>query len=120
MSLLSFLFKSKKEMSEPKTKVVRIRKYFLTSHAQNRIVDPNRHLKKTDLVDNIYRKPLAIGKAKKDVVGRLSYKRVGRYASIYVNPINNNIVSVRRTGKEDGHKYNLKKRGRKYVKKGKR
>ena len=119
MSVLSYLFKSKKKMGEPKTKVVRIRKYLLTSHAQNRIVEPSRHLNKTDLVDNIYRKPIGFSKVEIDNLGRPSYQRVGRYASIYINPINMKITSIRRTGYSDAKIYNLKKRGRKYVKKSK-
>ncbi len=120
MSVLSYLFKSKKKMGKPKTKVVRIRKYLLTSHAQNRIAEPSRCLKKLDLVDNLYRKPLGISKIK-FICGKPSFRRVGRYCTVYINPINYNIASVRRIDNKDKRDFNLlrKKGSRKYVKKSK-
>lgn len=54
MSILSFLFKPKKEMAKHNTNNVRIGKYTITSHAQNRIAQPNRNLKKIDMVLNLY------------------------------------------------------------------
>lgn len=43
MSIVSFLFKSKKEMSKPNTKIVKVGKYKLASHRQNRIVDKTKN-----------------------------------------------------------------------------
>lgn len=54
MSIFSWLFKSKKQMANPNTKWVKIGKYKITSHAQNRIVDKSRNLSKTDLLVNLF------------------------------------------------------------------
>ena len=53
MSILSFLFKPKKEMAKENTKHVRIGKYEISSHAQNRTVDSSRNLKKKDIIINL-------------------------------------------------------------------
>ena len=46
MSILSWFLKSKKEMAKENTSRVRMGKYEVSSHAQNRIVEPSRKLKK--------------------------------------------------------------------------
>ncbi len=56
MSILSWLLKSKKEMAKPNTKRVRLGKYTVSSHAQNRVVDPKRNLKKSDMTTNLFGK----------------------------------------------------------------
>lgn len=117
MSLIGFLLKSKKSMAKPDTRHIKVGKYNITSHAQNRIVDPSRNLKKTDLVDNLFCDPLGISEIKADINGDVSYQRVGKYALTYINPTNNNVASIRRTNKKDAKLYNLERRGRKYVEK---
>ncbi len=54
MSILSWFLKPTKEMAKPNTKHVRIGKYEVTSHAQNRVVDPTRDLNKGDMFRNLY------------------------------------------------------------------
>ncbi len=54
MSIIGFLFKPKKEMANPNTKYVRMGKYTITSHAQNRTVQPDKNLRKTDMVFNLF------------------------------------------------------------------
>lgn len=54
MSVLSWLLKSKREMAKPDTKRVRLGKYIVSSHAQNRIVDPTRKLNKQDMLVNLF------------------------------------------------------------------
>lgn len=54
MSILGFLLKSKKEMARKNTKRIRVGKYTITSHAQNRIVETARNLKKKDLLINLF------------------------------------------------------------------
>lgn len=53
MSIFGWFLKPKKKMAKENTKHVRIRKYTVTSHAQNRTVDPSRNLKKKDMVINL-------------------------------------------------------------------
>ena len=54
MSILSFLLKPKKEMAKLNTKHVRMGKYTITSHAQNRNVQPDKNLKKIDMLFNLF------------------------------------------------------------------
>lgn len=54
MSILSWFFKSKKEMAKPNTKHVRMGKYEISSHAQNRTVESKRKLRKKDMVQNLF------------------------------------------------------------------
>ena len=104
-------------MAKTNTRPIKVGKYNVTSHAQNRIVEPNRYLKKTDAVDYLYLKPLTTGPIKYDKKGRPSYSRIGRYAITQINSKNNNLTSIWRTSKIDAKKYHLERRGRKYVKK---
>ena len=53
MSILGFFFKPKKEMAKKNTPRVRMGKYTISSHAQNRVVEPKRNLKKSDMVRNL-------------------------------------------------------------------
>lgn len=121
MSILSWLFKPKKEMAKPNTKYVRIGKYKITKHAQNRVVDPTRNLCKLDMLDNLLTKPNVITKTKKDKYGRLSYDRIGKKVTTYINPLNNNVASIRVISNAEEKKHNLiiNKRGKYYVKKNK-
>ncbi len=54
MSILSWFLKPKREMAKPNTKHVRMGKYKISSHAQNRTVDTSRNLKKKDMVQNLF------------------------------------------------------------------
>ena len=101
------------------TKYVKLGKYELTSHAQNRIVDPARKTKKWDVLNNLFTKPHAITKTKLDHYGRPSYNRIGKTITTSVNPKNNYVVSVRPVSDAEEKKYGLIRKGRKYVKKGK-
>ncbi len=120
MSILSFLFKSKTELAKKNTNHVKLGKYTLTSHAQNRVVDPNRKTRKWDVIDNLFTKPHAVTKTKTDHLGRPSYNRIGKIITTSINPKNNNVVSLRPVSNAEEKKYGLKRKGRKYVKKGKR
>ena len=75
MSILSWFFKPKKSMAKKDTSHVRIGKYEVSSHAQNRVVDPSRGLKKKDMVTNL------LGKSQNSPVyhhkdGTVQYDRV--------------------------------------------
>ena len=76
MSLLSFLFKSKKEMAKENTKHVKVGKYTITSHAQNRIVDNTRDLKKKDMLINLFGKSSKNSKVYYHADGTKQYDRV--------------------------------------------
>ncbi|MGN1040766.1 MAG: hypothetical protein ACI4QL_04995, partial [Candidatus Fimimonas sp.] len=100
---------------------VKVGKYTLTSHAQNRIVDKTRKMDKTDVLDNLFTKPNGITQVKHDNFGRPSYNRVGKRATTSINPTNKKVVSCRPVSKQDRRDFNLvniskKGRKKKYVK----
>lgn len=74
MSIISWLFKSKREMAKPNTRPVKMGKYTITSHAQNRTVDPARSIKKVHVVQNLYGK--AIQTKPYMYRGELNYARI--------------------------------------------
>ena len=51
MSIVSWLLKRKSEMAKENTPHVKLGKYTLTSHAQNRVADPARKTRKRDVFD---------------------------------------------------------------------
>ncbi len=121
MSVLGFLLKPKKEMAKENTKHIKVGKYTLTPHAQNRIVDKARKMDKADVLENLFTKPNGVTQIKRDDLGRPSYNRVGKRATISINPTNNKVVSCRPVSKQDRRDFNLvniSKKGRKkrYVK----
>ena len=121
MSILGFLFKSKKEMTKPNTKHVKVGKYTLTPHAQNRIVDKMRKMDKIDVLDNLFTKPNGVTKITINSKNQPSYNRVGKRITTTINPKNHKVVTCRPvSGKEirDFNLINISKKGRKkkYVK----
>ena len=76
MSILGWFFKSKKEMAKPDTKHVRIGKYEVSSHAQNKIVEPSRKLNKKDMVINLLSKDSKNSKIYTHTDGTRQYDRV--------------------------------------------
>lgn len=121
MSILGFLFKSKKEMAKKSTKRIKVGKYTITKHAQNRIVEEVRSINKIDVLNNLFTKPNGITKVKYDELGRPSYNRIGKRATTSIDPINNNVVTCRPVSRQDRRDFNLvniskKGRKKKYVK----
>jgi hypothetical protein len=76
MSIISWFLKPKYKMARPDTKHVRMGKYVITSHAQNRTVDPARKLKKKDMVVNLLGKASKNSKTYAYKDGTLQYDRV--------------------------------------------
>lgn len=107
-------------MAKEDTEHVKVGKYTITPHAQNRIVDKKRKIDKCDVLDNLFTKPNGISEIKYKK-GKPSYNRVGKRATTSINPTNNKVVSCRRVSKQDRRDFNLvniSKEGRKkkYVK----
>lgn len=119
MSIVSWLLKPKSAMAKKNTSYVKLGKYTLTSHAQNRVADPTRKTRKRDVIDNLFTKPHAITKTKTDSRGRPSYNRIGKRITTSINPRNNNVVSLRPVSDSEEKKYNLIRRNGRYVKKSK-
>lgn len=120
MSILSFLIKPKKRMARDNTKHVKVGKYILTSHAQNRIVDKTRKMDKIDVLDNLFTRPNGISKTVYDKNGP-SYRRIGRRITTAINPTNNKVTTCLPISRQDRKEFdliNISKKGRKkkYVK----
>ena len=105
MSILGFLFKPKKEMAKKDTPRVRMGKYTVSSHAQNRVVDPKRDLKKTDLVRNLFGRSIQ-SKPYKHKDGTKQYDRANRHNRTLTNVTCNEKVvkSIRKYHKKDERK----------------
>lgn len=106
-------------MSKPNTKVVDVKGFRVSSHAQNRIVEQNRNLKKYYLINNLYKKPLATSKVTKDKFGKNSYRRFGNYATTIIDPDDNTICTIWRNKEKEVKNYGILRKGKKYVKKSK-
>lgn len=111
MSILCFIFKPKKEMAKQNTKHVRIGKYKVTSHAQNRIVDPTRKLRKTDLLINLLSKTSKNSKTYMHKDGTKQYDRVNdeNRTITHITKKENNVKSIQRyhnntKGKKDAYR----------------
>lgn len=101
MSIISWLLKPKKEMAKADTKHVKIGKYSVSAHAQNRTVQKDRSLKKTDMLDNLLRPPLYTTPTKSDKYGRKSYSRIGKKSVTWINPQSNVVTSTKKTNSRD-------------------
>lgn len=116
MSILGFLLKSKKEMAKHETKYVRVGKYRLTSHAQNRIVQKERAMDKGDVLDNLFTKPNGLTKTRYDKNGP-SYRRVGKRITTALNPKNNNVITCWPVSRQEIKQFDLVNIGKKGGKK---
>ena len=105
MSIIGFLLKPKKEMAKKDTPRVRMGKYTISSHAQNRVVEPKRHLKKTDLVRNLFGRSIQ-SKTYKHKDGTKQYDRVNRHNRTLTNiTCHEKVVkSIRKYHKRDESK----------------
>ena len=121
MSILGFLFKSKKEMAKENTKHIKVGKYTLTPHAQNRIADKTRKIDKIDVLDNLFTKPNGTTKTKVNNKNQPSYNRVGKRITTTINPKNDKVVTCRPVSDKEIRDFklvNISKKGhrKKYVK----
>ncbi len=98
MSLLSWLLKPTRKMAEPHTPRVRIGKYTITSHAQNRIADRTRGLKKIDMLENLFGITSKNSKPYTHSDGSLQYDRVNRInrTVTFITNEQNRVKSIRR------------------------
>lgn len=107
MSILGWFLKPKKEMAKKNTKHVKMGKYTVTSHAQNRTADPSRKLKKKDMVINL------LGKESKNS-GSYTHKD----GTTQYDRVNNKNRTVTHITKKDNHvktiqRYHNNKKGEK-------
>ncbi|MFI3261251.1 MAG: hypothetical protein R3Y13_06035 [bacterium] len=114
MSVFRWLFKSKKSMAKENTKPVRVGKYTISTHAQNRVAQKNRKVSKLDMLRNLFGKPNVITDVKYDKTGRPSYNRIDKKTSSSINPVTNYVATFRRISDKEEKNYKLVKKGNKY------
>ncbi len=114
MSVFRWLFKSKKSMAKKDTKPVRVGKYTITKHAQNRVALDDRNVSKLDMLRNLFGKPNVITNVKYDKTGRPSYNRIDKKTSASINPTTNYVATFRRISEQEERIYKLMKKGNKY------
>ena len=102
MSSKEFRKKSRTEMAKEHTEPVKVGKFIVSSHAQNRMVQ--RDIPNEAMIRNLVKKPLAISKIEIDSKGRPSYKRHNHETTVYINPNNKNATSIHEINKKDARK----------------
>lgn len=92
MTSKEFRKKSRTEMARKGTSSVKVGRYNVTSHAQNRMVQ--RDIPNEAMIKNLCKKAEVISPVKIDSKGRKSYERHNRETTTYINPTNNNVISI--------------------------
>ena len=93
MSILSWFLKPKQEMAKENTKHVKMGKYVISSHAQNRVAQKSRNLKKKDMVINLFGKASRNSPNYKYADGTIQYDRVNETNRTLTHIVNKtNIV----------------------------
>lgn len=98
MSVLSWFLKPKREMAKEHTKHVRMGKYEISSHAQNRTAQKLRNLKKTDMVINLFGKTSRNSPNYEHQDGTVQYDRVNETNRTLTHIVNktNVVKSINR------------------------
>ena len=105
MSSKEFRKKSRTEMAKEHTEPVKVGKYVVTSHAQNRMVQ--RDIPNEAMIRNLVKKPLAVSKVQHDSKGRPSYERHNNETTVYINPSNKNATSIHVIKEKDAKQYGI-------------
>ena len=114
MSILSFLLKPRKDMEKDHTKTVKLGKYTVTSHAQNRIVQKDRKLTKCDLIHNLFGHS-ENSKVYKHNDGTLQYDRINQQnrTITYITANKHYVKTIRKFHKQNEKKELIKIKERK-------
>ena len=106
MSILGWFFKPKKEMAKPNTKTVRMGKYKISSHAQNRTVDTKRRLRKRDMVKNLFGDSLESKPYIHSDGKTVQYDRLNKHNRTVTHIIKKGhlVKTIRKYHKENEHK----------------
>lgn len=109
MSMIWWFLKPKSRMAKSNTKHVKIGKYKITSHAQNRIVDPTRKLAKKDMVINLFGKESKNSKVYTYKDGSKQYDRVNdkNQTLTYITKKENKVKTIQ--------KYHSNAKGKKHA-----
>ena len=98
--------KDRNEMKKENTHPVKVCRFVVTSHAQNRMV--GRGIRNETMIENLCRKPAAKSKVRFSSKGP-SYLRMNRDTTTAINPVNKNVTTIRRTKRNEAHKYGFER-----------
>jgi len=103
MSIIGWFLKSKKSMSNKHTRPIRMGKYKISSHAQNRVADSARNLRKKDMVQNLFGKSIQSNSYLHRDNKTIQYDRLNRNNQTITNIVENgNVVkTIRKYHKRD-------------------
>lgn len=105
MTADQFRKKSRRAMSNERTRPVKVGRFIVTSHAQNRMVE--RDIPNEAMIRNLCRKPAAKSPIKYDSIGRPSYDRHNTESTTSINPISKNVSTIHALKKGVAKKYGI-------------
>lgn len=97
--------KNRTDMAKPNTRPVKVGRYNMTSHAQNRMIKYD--FTADCVIHNLCRKPKVKTPVKYDTNGP-SYLRINEEITTAINPNNKNVTTLYRTNKPVGKRYGFK------------
>lgn len=93
-------------MTKKRTPPVKVGRFYVTSHAQNRMV--KRDITADSVITNLCRKPAAVSPVKVDKKGP-SYLRMNKDLTTVIDPKNKNVSTMYRTNVKDAKKYGFER-----------
>lgn len=105
MTADDFRKKSRRAMSNEKTRPVKVGRFNVTSHAQNQMI--KRDIPNEAMIRNLCKKPVAKSPVKYDSYGRPSYNRHNTESTTSINPRNKNVSTIHALKKTDAKKYGI-------------
>lgn len=94
-------------MSNKKTRAVKVGRFYVTSHAQNQMIE--RDIPNEAMIRNLCKKPAAISSVKYDLLGRPSYNRHNNESTTSINPTNRNVATIHALKRKDAREYGIKR-----------
>ena len=105
MTADQFRKKSRRAMSNKRTRPVKVGRFIVTSHAQNRMVE--RDIPNEAMIRNLCRKPAAKSPIKYDSIGRPSYHRHNTESTTTINPISKNVSTIYALNEKVAKRYGI-------------
>ncbi len=107
MTAADFRKKSRRAMANEHTRPVKVGRFIVTSHAQNKMI--LRDIPNEAMVRNLCRKPEAKSPVRYDSTGRPSYNRHNVESTTSINPINKNVATIYPLNEKIAKKYGIKR-----------
>ena len=107
MTADDFRKKSRRAMANKNTRPVKVGRFIVTTHAQNKMI--LRDIPNEAMIRNLCRKPEAKSPVKYDSIGRPSYNRHNTESTTSINPISKNVATIHALKEEDAKKYGIKR-----------